>query len=376
MYSHRDRSRRLAAFTLIELLVVVGVIGMLVAVMAFGITTIRKSARKVESQSRVEALSAGLEVLSNDTGQGYPPSALPEDVQEVFPLRKLPHEGSSDGSNRPQINGATFLVWALAGKDLLGTAGFQDLDRDGTWFDEMHSKAGGLYELDDQGNPRHFRKGLYVDTRILGTVDISQLQPDHPGNMFALDGFGYPILYYKANPPANYKINPQTGDPSTINQVAGSNVKQNIPILKCDRNSIYRQADNWTLTGGINDDWFAAGIDLGAGRVHNLNPSALQEFVFKDPGMGAFRVKPKLKPIGLFQDFIQNRRVTVRYEPANRNSFLLISPGPDALWGTEDDIANFDHHGTKLRPFDIPSPPTGELMPADNEDDGDNSVLR
>jgi hypothetical protein len=33
--------------------------------------------------------------------------------------------------------------------------------------------------------------------------------------------------------------------------------------------------------------------------------------------------------------------VTVNLLPKNRDSYLLISPGPDAKYGTADDVTNF-----------------------------------
>lgn len=62
-----------------------------------------------------------------------------------------------------------------------------------------------------------------------------------------------------------------------------------------------------------------------------------------DPPTNFFDKTNKNNP----NSFIRDRRVDydptpgAGYEPHNRDSFLLISPGPDLKYGTSDDVANF-----------------------------------
>ena len=45
---------------------------------------------------------------------------------------------------------------------------------------------------------------------------------------------------------------------------------------------------------------------------------------------------------GMFAKFAWDSQVTVRNEPVNKDSYILVSCGADGLWGTGDDTANFD----------------------------------
>ena len=97
------------------------------------------------------------------------------------------------------------------------------------------------------------------------------------------------------------------------------------------------QVDNALYTGfGPRD----AGLDLGAGDTHPLRPYTTGGEPDISPSEPGDLKAPEFD--GTFARFIWDRRVTARTEPYNKDSYLLISAGPDALWGTQDDITNFD----------------------------------
>ena len=50
--------------------------------------------------------------------------------------RSAPFGRISPYESKTRVDGASFLLWALAGADLLGTPGFQDLNGNGTWADD------------------------------------------------------------------------------------------------------------------------------------------------------------------------------------------------------------------------------------------------
>jgi len=83
----------------------------------------------------------------------------------------------------------------------------------------------------------------------------------------------------------------------------------------------------------------ADGINLGGGLNHQLTYYP-ESSVDPDPAVCNLNDSWFDKS---FARFIWNRRIKARNEPVNKDSFLLISPGADALWGTEDDITNFKH---------------------------------
>ena len=90
---------------------------------------------------------------------------------------------------------------------------------------------------------------------------------------------------------------------------------------------------NRELTNGVN-----GGVDLGAGRKHGIRNTE-----YPDPNYGNAN-DPELaksKYDNTFERFIWERDVTQRNTPVNRESYLLISAGPDALYGTADDVINW-----------------------------------
>ena len=49
-----------------------------------------------------------------------------------------------------------------------------------------------------------------------------------------------------------------------------------------------------------------------------------------------------------FWAYVRNKDIQTKVAPHNPDTFLLISAGPDGIFGTSDDIANFDHNGAEL----------------------------
>jgi prepilin-type N-terminal cleavage/methylation domain-containing protein len=319
-----------AGFTIVELLVVIGIIGILVALLIPAISGVQNSGKKLKTQATMTSISSGLEAYRNATGEPYPPS-------------------SSDATGE--------TARALAGADLLGASGFKDVNRDGSWWDGTHSIQdcnqgfNGLYSLD--GNqcgdntlePLHRRFGPYIDVSKTPIVTMEEYAedvllpknapnqsiplPPSSGNwgsvdeylpqLFILDGFGFPILYYKASVGASGMM-VDWSDPND----PGS--------------GIYSAADNALYTGMVvngNNYIPNGGMDLGAGKNH---PLRLANAPNANPNTDSWSDADWR---GTFASLIWDRKVTARNVPVNKDSYLLISPGEDALWGTDDDLTNF-----------------------------------
>ena len=349
-------------FTIVELLVVIGIIGILVALLIPAIGAVQNSAKELKTQSIFTAISAGLEAYRNATGETYPPSG--SDYQ-ANPRWKITSPYSPPGFTTPvhvAVTGANMLVYALAGADLQGTAGFKDVSRTGGspgFWDDLDNLqdcsfgggGNGLYAL-DYGctvgpatlDPLHRRFGPFLDINktdianmrdyaedvLLPRNDYAQSVPvpsdgvssdpdDYEKQPFILDGFGFPILYYKANVGASGMM----VDWSTTPPGSG----------------IYDPFHNALYTGMIvNGDNPApnSGMDLGAGKNH---PLRLAEAPDVNPSVDIWSA-PSWQ--GTFANLIWDRKVTARNVPVNKDSYLLISPGADALWGTDDDLTNFN----------------------------------
>jgi hypothetical protein len=142
-----------------------------------------------------------------------------------------------------------------------------------------------------------------------------------------LDHFGYPVLYYAAN--TRFAKRPNAA-------VAGYGDDPNAP------KGIFTFSDNALFTGmkttgntGPYDPW-----DFGAGKhkiqhfgVYNT-PDGLPDAQTIDADVNTFPYYILNKE--LYKS--TNKRSAI---PHRRDSFLLITPGPDGLYGTPDDVTNF-----------------------------------
>ena len=50
-------------------------------------------------------------------------------------------------------------------------------------------------------------------------------------------------------------------------------------------------------------------------------------------------------PPGTFEGYIWDKNVQAKLWPQRPDSYLLVSPGADGLYGTADDVTNFQHNG-------------------------------
>lgn len=355
--THRPRTRPARArrgalgFTLVEMMVVVGIIALLIAIVVPAISQARTSAKVASTKATIGVMETGLDMYRTDSALGgsYPPSG--PRVQQAI----SPHTGGDI-----YIGGANTLAWALVGADMQGTPGFQDLNGNGYWYDDTAGgasddpeyRAENLYavyplnyaaDASLAGKPAHKRYGPFVDVSKMSFPTL-QGGGDEPfvldgiegastenrlGTVCFLDAFGQPVLYYRANP-AGVRM-------TDFNQFGG---RGGVPV-------IYNEQDNAHITGSMDTSFL--GMDFGAGPLGSDYGDCFHYLanVGEMPD-GPSDTDHDCQPGGRksFAHTIYDPNATIGTaagiaRPHRPDSYLLISAGPDGIYGSSDDVANF-----------------------------------
>ena len=322
------------AFSLVELMVVIGIISLLIAIALPAFAKAREAARKATTSGTINAISTGIEQFRTDEkfGGQYPQSNLFMDKSGYMPLFS-PHLAPGDLCI---AGGASLVVWALAGADLQGTPGFRDLNHIdpeaganlagfAPWADDTHHDPPGLYAMN--GSQAVQPRSSFVDvSKLKFPKNVSTSRearfhiPSSPDDQWLeslcfLDAFDQPILYYRASPGRAWPVSDQR--PEDVVTTPGNA-------------GVYNINDNRNIA------YINSGLDFGAGTGHFK--SAVAGSPLGAPT--AARVANEEPPRGSFFWTLYNPSATV-WATHNPETYILLSPGPDGLFGTPDDIGNF-----------------------------------
>lgn len=305
-------------FTLIELLVVIAIIASLVGIMVPALGAVKRQMRNLRQKAHFHSMEIALELFSKDY-DGYPDSET------------MPFSGSF-----PLVCGAQHLTEAIAGRDLRG------FEPSSQWYGPTQDPLEKLYDWTDPVSMNR-RKPLYMelrDTDVFIAENIYSVNPwlassgsagggeyyapffsdvfkikrietvaqatpwnEDRGRVWA----GSPVLYYKADTSSKLFDPRETGYPPspTAEQLDS-------------RKWIYNFDDNLAI------------ISLGTVAdpliKHEYDPTETQSSGKNGRGW--------------FYESIRNPETS---GPYNANTFILISAGWDGIYGTKDDITNFNY---------------------------------
>ena len=344
------RRRRAGAFTLVELLAVIAIIGLLISILLPAVGAVRKAAKNTVSRSVLSSLQTALDNYKADgrVGGGYPYSRSDQTTTSTLGLLNV--QSPYDTGRKFEISGAGLLVWALAGADYLGTPGFNVFRTGGTspstlWSQDTDAGAvptgspdpsqSGAYAMrTTDGQPVQPRATRFIEAdnaRISKRTEASapaqfvfdmeegKLARDYP--MF-LDAFGFPVLYWRADPAGRRWVD-KTPDGS-------------IATTGADR-GIYHWTDNASLLSST--------VPSGSGNPLRTDGSggARHRLGWPNGATGDWSWTPpaNVPSDSSFPAWIIDRQVQARIAPVRPDSYLLVSPGADGVYGTSDDISNF-----------------------------------
>jgi prepilin-type N-terminal cleavage/methylation domain-containing protein len=328
-----NRTSQRKAFTLIELLTVMAIITLLIGILTPALSAARNKAKATAVRAQLSAMEVGLESFHGDEGK-YPASnANLFASNPVVPGNELDLQWEvSDGTD--ELQGAHLIVDAMVGRDFLG------------YDPKPGSVAGGgapnpLSRWDsarDRRQPYIPVDGVDVTSpdkppedglgRIPPGTSPSRVQPTIDTLVCRVfrDKFGWPILYYRANP----------------------SVTQNMPIMQTGTNV----PNNAFYGDGVydgNDNRFFTSYGTVATNPHKIF----------DAGTDFPVLIPNYGPSGVlankFAEFIRSIRAStydttvappapspiVTPRPVKADRYILLSAGRDGLYGNLDDVANF-----------------------------------
>ena len=311
-------------FTIVELLTVMGVIAVLIGLLVPALALVKEHASRLQQRAQFHGIDVGLEIYKNEFGS-YPES----------------DDNFVTGKEAVNYCGANKLAEAMVGWDLLGfhpksgyrSDGTNDLNNDGTPSLIYNPQAGfteGSYIETPNENLQN--REVFVDMENANAFRLVDIYSNiggfnanlNEGGFVLCDVYakkrlagkkaGMPILYYKARPGKQFQ------DSTEDNDVPPDGDPYN--------DDIYNYFDNDAIVA-LNDPDNGTGINDHPLYQTTVMASALefddlivnqQVFEATDDGSGLTGVK----------------------RPYRAESYILISAGEDGLYGTGDDIFNFE----------------------------------
>ncbi len=302
----RNQNKSQDAFTIIELLTVMSIIVILIGLLVPALNKVRRYALTVKENAQLHSIQAALELYRNE-------------------FEQYPDSGAEDSTGLAYC-GAMKMTEALMGQDLMG------FHPDSRFLAKSIVGTDRLYRRTDNLQDR---VGTYLEP---DKADAALLTDIYPATILSSKGGNFT----SAGTDKMFVISDVYKN--AINQGTTGNTKVGMPVLyyKADASGILHDPNsaNWPPTRISNN-----------GYIYNYNDN--QDIIDLGVPSDASAVQPwdstSGNPAG-FYSFTENDQIrnatqlsgsTGLSRPFKPDSYLLISAGWDGLYGTRDDVTNF-----------------------------------
>jgi len=295
-------------FTIIELITVISIIVLLIAIMTPAIRKVKESATRLQQRAQLRDIEIGLEQWHNDQDYDYPDSRTEYGATYT-------------------TTGAHHLAEALLGRDSEG------FDSRSTWNAEDDEADALIYSTANY----YDRERVFLDLDDAFQAQVAQIY-DYGTTNTTFSMHPYPGDYdeYATATGQNQAIVlTDVFRKKKITTPEGEGAKVGMPIL------YYKAKDTRTFDSSLPTTSVFNYLD-NAHMMMLGNNMTDENHPFFTLSAGT-QPSPDQTSMDEFYAWLVNPMVRGGETPYNKDTFLLLSAGPDGLYGTKDDVHNMTH---------------------------------